>query len=493
VTTAEARVTPADGDHPPPNIVLVVLDCARAKNFSTSGGGRIASTPVIDGLAHDGTAFSRAVAPSTWTLPSHASIFTGKLPNEHGIRTYQTGKGLPQTTAEFLQSSGYDTCMLTENIQLIGGYGLEKGFDVVHFNSREKGLSNIFGVKRSRSSFAYSPSFVRLLSLVPQLIAPLSWTTRMSEVTFKRDVCSPAMLDRFEEWMTARKPGRPFYGFFNFLDTHNPYDPVSSEGDLGFLDRTYLYSPRSHMLLVPGLQSRVRWDAMVGGYVNSISDADRKVGRLMSILRDRGVLDQTMVIVTADHGQAFGEMGNVYHGVGATDSVTRVPLVVVPPKGVNVPPRVDRWVSLCEIDSWIRSAATGHVPFDSDGRAPSASPGLAEGDVVYCEGPPVSDANRSMRGLGPDKFWSHRLLAAYRAEEKYVLDTDTGEVFRWDMVRDPDLSAASHLTGDAAQVVRKEIFRAYEQADAVRLAHAAPGSPAMDVEIDERLRSWGYD
>src|SRR5580658_6410576 len=302
VSTAPASASAAT-DRLPPNIILIVLDCARAKNFALSGGGRIAPTPVIDALVQRGTAFPQAVAPSNWTLPSHASIFTGKYPNEHGIRSYQSGVTLPETTAEYLQKLGYDTGMMTENIQLIGGYGLDKGFEVVRFNNRQKGLSDIFGVKRSRPSIAYSPTLVKLFSRMPPLIAPLAWTTRVQEISFKRDVCSPVILDQFEEWIAARSADRPFYGFLNFLNTHNPYDPVSSNGPLGLLDKTYLYTPRSHMLMVPGLQDLVRWESMVGGYLNSIEEADQKIGRLLSILEARKFLDRTMVIVTSDHGQ----------------------------------------------------------------------------------------------------------------------------------------------------------------------------------------------
>jgi hypothetical protein len=248
------------------------------------------------------------------------------------------------------------------------------------------------------------------------------------------------------------------------------------------------------MLLVPGIQSHVRWDAMVGGYVRSIEEADRKVGRLLTILQKAGVLDDTMVIVTSDHGQAFGEMGNVYHGTGATDSVTRVPLVVAAPEGVSVPRRIDRWVSLCEVDSWIRSVAAGGVPYDEDGRAPSSHDRFSgDAALVFSEGPPVSDANRSMRGLGLDQFWSHRLLAAYRGAEKLVLDTDTGEILRWETNSDPDSTPPSRISGNAAVTLRQEVFQAYERKDASRAAQVDSTAPAVDLEIDERLRSWGYD
>ena len=94
-----------------------------------------------------------------------------------------------------------------------------------------------------------------------------------------------------------------------------------------------MYAPRYYMLAVPDLQSRVRWDALVGGYIKAIGEADRKIGQLMRVLETNGERGRTMVIITLDHGQSFGEGGNAFHGCGATDSVTRVPLVVSPPGG----------------------------------------------------------------------------------------------------------------------------------------------------------------
>ena len=100
----------------PPNVVTIVLDCARAKNFSTSGGDRLAKTPEIDSLAASGTAFPRAVAPANWTVPSHFSIFTGAYPSVHGIRTYQKMAEPPRTTAAWLRRAGDETSMFTEKL-----------------------------------------------------------------------------------------------------------------------------------------------------------------------------------------------------------------------------------------------------------------------------------------------------------------------------------------------------------------------------------------
>ncbi|MCI4357229.1 MAG: sulfatase [Thermoplasmata archaeon] len=479
----------------PPNIVTIVLDCARAKNFALSGGGRIAPTPVIDALAAEGTAFPRAVAPSNWTVPSHYSLFTGSYPNVHGYRTYQKVTDRPESTAEHLKNQGYETSILTENIHLVGGYGLEAGFENQVANKggisddERTVVTGLFGGTEA----IYRPGVLKLLERIPPLVAPLSWMFHSQEVSFKQEVCGQMTVDHFSDWLGRRSPEKPFYSFFNFVDTHDPYGVVENGQRVGWLGKAYLYAPRSYLLAVPGLQERAPWEAMVGDYLRTITAADAKVGQLLRALERHGERDRTMVVVTSDHGQSFGEHGNVYHGTGATDSVTRVPLVVAPPKGVPVPKRVERWVSLCEVDSWIRAAAAGLPPFDSAGRAPYPfSTSAPDSRVVYCEGAPASDSNRSLRKLGANQSWNHRLLAAYREDEKFVLDLDTGDLLRWPMGEDPDRSAPTTLQGEERANLRQDVFGPYEAQESERRAKASAGPAPVDIDVEERLRSWGY-
>jgi Sulfatase len=488
--------TPSGEGGRPPNVVLVILDCARAKNFRTSGGDRIARTPVIDDLAARGTAFPRAVAPANWTVPSHVSIFTGSYPNVHGLRTFRRGVMVPDTTATQLKRSGYETAMFTEMVHLVGGYGMEEGFDVRR--ARRMGISDeqrtVANSLLGHANFLYSPKVLKLVEKLPPLITPLTMMNHPQEVAYKEDVCNQYTLDAFSTWLGARSTERPFYSFFNFVDVHEPYELVPNGSRLDFLDRVYIHTPRFYLLAVPGLQSHVDWDALVAGYIYSIEQADAKVGQLVELLRQKGELDRTMIIVTADHGQSFGESGNVFHGCGATDSIVRVPLVVAPPAGMSVPRRVERWVSLCEVDSWIRAAAAGAAPYDAEGHAPFPySVTAPDSTIVYCEGGPASDPNRSLRGIRTDQSWNRRLLAAFRQDEKFVLDLATGDILYWKLTGDPDAVEPTRFTGVEAQRLRVEVFRPYEAQEASRESQAASHPAAPEVALDARLKSWGYD
>ncbi|MCI4321264.1 MAG: sulfatase-like hydrolase/transferase [Thermoplasmata archaeon] len=480
----------------PPNILFVVLDCARAKSFAVNGGDRTARTPSIDRLARDGTVFPGAVAPANWTVPSHMSMFTGDYPGAHGRRTFQRGPAPRETTASWLARRGYETALFTEMVHLVGGYGLEDGY--AHRVARRSGISdeerttaNWFA---SHSGALYSPWMRKLLERIPPFIVPLNFVNHPQEVAFKRDVCNSFVPEAFRGWLATRDPSRPFHAFVNLVDAHEPYPLIPNGHRVGALSRWYSRTPRYYLLAVPGLQQRVPWEELLGGYLWSIEQADRKVGQMIAALEQAGERERTLVVVTADHGQSFGEGGNVFHGCGATDSIARVPLVVSGPAEHSLPHRVDRWFSLCELPAWFKAAAGGRAPFDDTGTAPmpfaAANPA---GDAVFCEGAPASDPNRSLRGIQADATWNHRLLAAYRGTEKLVLDLETSAVFRWEMSgSDPDLHPPEQCSEAEARALHREVFEPYEGIESIGHGLVGPGL-ALAPEIDARLRSWGYD
>ncbi|HKV90152.1 MAG TPA: sulfatase [Thermoplasmata archaeon] len=480
----------------PPNIVIVVMDCARAKSFGVDAGVARARTPVIDRLGRRGTVFPHAVAPANWTIPSHMSMFTGCYPNVHGLRTFRPGPPPRETLAAGLARRGYDTALFTEMVHLVAGYGLESGY--ARQFAAKFGLSDDDRTTSNRVashlSVLYAPWVRTLIQKVPPTIVPLNFLNHPQEVAFKQEVCNGFVAHEFERWLGVRDPSKPFHAFFNVVDTHEPYPIIPNGHRLGPLAKWYARTPRYYLLAVPGLQDLVPWPELLAGYQWSVEQADAKVGRIVDALERSGELDRTLLIVTADHGQSFGEGGNVYHGCGATDSITRVPLVVSAPSGMSLPRTVERWTSLCDIFSWAKAAAAGRPAFGEDGRAPipfaaSAPPP----ETIFCEGAPASDPNRSLQGIGRRSSWNHRLLAAYRADGKYVLDLVTGAIAHWSPeVPDPDVVAPEVPTGREADEVRARVFGEYERIERARLVSAGP-SETPTAELDGRLRSWGYD
>ncbi len=479
-----------------PNLLFVILDAVRAQSVAVAGASDPAPTPVIDGLARDGsTVFDRMIAPANWTIPAHMSFFTGSYPSAHGLRSFVKGVPSFETLASWLNRRGYETALFTEQLHLVSGYGLEDGFEVrkatriMRSNDDRSSLHRLFARRR----LLYSPKLRQTIRAIPPTVFPVNALNYPSEVAFKRERTTDLVPREFRSWLAHRDRHRPFFAFVNFVNCHEPYPELDAQDSLGWLPRWYSRTARYYLLAVPELQAHVPWSALVRAYHESIRRADAKFGELLDAVRAEGEYERTFVVVTSDHGQSFGEQGNVYHGCGATESISRVPCVVRPPEGIALPKKVEPWVSLTEASGWFRAAANGRVPFDARGRAPFPFvPQSREAGVVYFEGGPASDQNRSLRGVRADLPWNHRLIAAYREAEKYLLDLNTGELNVWTFPADPDVTLPVVLAGAEAERTRREVFGPYERWEADR-QRTHGSTPVVEAELDEQMRSWGYE
>jgi hypothetical protein len=480
----------------PPNLVIIILDSVRAKSVQIGGGKRVARTPVIDSLAPKASVFTRAIAPANWTVPAMMSVATGTYPSVHGRRSFVQGKAPFETTASWLVRAGYETAMFTEQMHLVSGYGLEDGYqlqvspmDGSTKKGEERTTTNELLL---HTNFLYTPRTRKLLQALPPLVLPINAVNHQSEAAFKSRVCGPEIVSRFEEWMRSRVSGKPFHLLFNFVDGHEPYPRTHEWNSLGWLDRWYLRTPKFYLLSVPGLQRFVPWREFEGGYLLAVEASDAKTGRVLRALEAAGEIDNSLIVIAADHGQSFGERGHVFHGNGAVDAVTRIPLLVLPPRGVILPKRVDRWASLCEVTGWLKAAAKGLPPFGEEGRAPEPfAPDLLDTGIVYSEGNPAGDQNRSLIGIGMDQSWNHRLVAAYRGEEKFILDLEDGSILHWQLSMDPDIAPPEVLSDPIRDSARESVFGPYlRSARDQKISGEAVEREALS---DKRMRSWGYD
>jgi arylsulfatase A-like enzyme len=478
-----------------PHLVVIVLDGARADSFSGEGGAQTARASALGRLGTEGTVFSKAIAPGNWTLPSHLSMLTGALPWVHHLRTFRFGSSPLPTIATWLRARGYQTGVFTEEVHLIAGYGLEDGYDarfcpVPASSDEDRTFTNrLFG----HSTFLYSASVRRLMAEFPPTAIPITAPNFRAEVEFKRAVTSDRTVEAFGRWVGARDRSRPFHALLNFVDPHEPYELADADDGLSMFARRYAAVPRFYLLSVRELRERVPWKAVERAYLACLEAVDRKVARVREILEADGSLDRTLFIVTSDHGQSFGEGGNIYHGCGATDSVLRVPLVVRPPEGIDLPRNVSRWVGLSDLPSWLKAAALGQAPYDAEGFPTIPFPPVPPPpEPVMAEGGPASDPNLSLEGIGTEHRWNHRLIAAYRGDDKFVLDLYVGDVRRWSGANARDREVPVVLPpAEGAEAVRslfgvndpKELLEDSERGRAPRRAPLG----------DRRMRSWGYD
>jgi arylsulfatase A-like enzyme len=367
-----------------PNIVVIVVDTLRADHLSCYGYPR-STSPTLDRLAGQGTLFENATAPSSWSLPSHASLLTGRSVLDHGMGNVQpmpwSGwgdhgmRGLP-TIGEALQARGYRTGAFSANrIYFTDNVGLGRGFMHFedYFHSWADGLiRTVVGREFSRMYLNRSEK-----SKVTRALRYLGWDNLLDKDSEgsgdyggvwgirKRagDVNSEAL-----SWID-RDRSHPFFIFLNYLDVHYPYG-----------------GPRGY--------PRPEWNqgTVTDEYDTGIRYEDDYIGRLLAALELRGLGRQTMLVITSDHGESLGDHGLSYHGAALYRELLRVPLIFAYP---------------------------GHVPAGLRVAGPVANDAIPATILEV-----IGNAGRQFPGAALSRFWSQR-NAEFPAVISQLPQTDT--------------------------------------------------------------------
>jgi arylsulfatase A-like enzyme len=304
---AAAHARPAPLPPSELNVVFVVLDAAAARYFG-SYGNELPVTPAIDAFAKTATRFERAYAQAAWTLPSVGSIMTGRYPpmRSEDLRVVET-----ETLARVLQREGLHTAAFSENPYVTREFGLATGFDEFHEYFPYEVL------RRSADRFA------------------------------RRD--SAHSVDEALAWLTQHQGERVFL-YLHLLPPHAPYDAPPPFGGRFDPDYTGSLHGRPDTLarlneeatpLDPRDLAHLRFE-----YQENLAYADHQAGRLLDGLAALGLLDRSLVIVAADHGEAFREHGVLLHNSTVYEEMIHVPLLLRVPSETRWPDRFDGVVEL---------------------------------------------------------------------------------------------------------------------------------------------------
>jgi len=309
-----------------PNILLIVLDTVRADRLSLYGYGRD-TTPNLARLADQGVRFDRARASAPWTLPSHASLFTARWPHELDVERLGRLDTTCTTLAEFLGARGYATAGFVAN-QFYCGHesGLARGFDSYEdfpVNAPEVLRASSLGWLLSRVAARLGGELGWWLSGDAAGTVTLDFTRKDAR----------AINREFLDWLSTHGE-TPFFAFLNYFDAHDPYlTPRGATSRCAAVpkSRTDFAMLRDWQKLDKHALSPRDIQLARDGYDNCIASLDHELGRLIGELESRGVLEQTLLILTADHGEQFGEHGDFGHGFSLYEPEIHVPLVVVFP------------------------------------------------------------------------------------------------------------------------------------------------------------------
>ena len=302
----------------PPNIILIVLDTTRADHMSYTGYHRDTS-PHIDRMARDGVVYSNAHSVAPWTLPSHMSMFTGLPPGQHGA-TWQAFNEPEEMTMEEvlarkftlddtsrmltvqLNDLGYSTAGFSTNMWVSGRTGFTVGFDAFHDVRREsRGLKEVYeGL----------PGEIRT-----------SWSVDQGDsglvlISFKQHVLE-----------NGGDLDQPFFLFFNLIDPHYPYHPPDAWRYAFATDRGLEKQKIDETALIAG-DRPFDVSLLTPFYDAEVSYLDFMVGRLLNWLRKKGYYDDTLIVITSDHGEHLGEKGLFSHQLSMEEELLHVPLII---------------------------------------------------------------------------------------------------------------------------------------------------------------------
>jgi arylsulfatase A-like enzyme len=389
-----------------PNILLLVLDTVRGEELGLYGYSQPTS-PRIDEFAARGAVFDRAIAPSAWTLASHASMFTGRRPGELSARWWTPLDRSNQTLAEVLRDYGYRTAGFAANFYYTGvESGVARGF--LHYEDLVRTWRQVLW----STSLAQMPllrDLARSRSRDSVWAALSRHEIRVAGRTTSRDhKTAERVTSDLLRWLDRQERG-PFFAFINYFDAHDRREPLEAGFD--------------HF----GSGDRARYDGF-------LARTDHAIGNLLDELARRGVLDNTIVVITSDHGDLFGEHGIWGHGNGLHMPALWVPLIVVYPRGIPAGVRVADPVSLQDIAATLVDlagvASTAVLPGTSLTAYWRAGGGAQPARTVFSEVEKFKDP----RSPGPAQLGPMRSLID--ANWHYILNGDgSEELFAWP--RDP--------------------------------------------------------
>ena len=317
-----------------PNILVIVIDTLRADHLSSYGYER-GTSPFIDSIGERGLLFEKAYSTSNWTIPSHASLLTGRYVHEHGADIEKLDNRFP-TLGEALQGLGYRTGGFTANIDTFNRqYGFSRGF--IHFEDHYQTLGDSF-------ANTFYGRLIEVYALHKVLNRDYEIGRRWA-TDINRNIV---------DWIN-KDQSKPFFVLINYFDVHAPYIPpqpyrnkYSNKTEPGGVINTDWDMNHIYISLTPDqLQDEI--DA----YDGAISYVDDQINALFTELEEQGQTDNTLVIVMSDHGESFGEHGLLEHHNSLYPEVIHVPLILWWPGHVPEGLRIDQPVTIANIPATI--------------------------------------------------------------------------------------------------------------------------------------------
>jgi arylsulfatase A-like enzyme len=450
-----AQAAAADPSRPLRNVLLISLDSLRADHVGAYGYGRDTS-PNFDRFAKEGVLFRNAIATSSWTLPTHLTMFTGRSQLSHGVvvDTRVLPESIP-TLGEIFHEAGYATAGFVSGPYCGPQYGYGRGMDTY------LDLSAEFGGKGAEARGA---------------------------------ILSPKINEMGLDWLERLDGKQPFFLFLHYFDIHYdyvppaPYDAMFDPDYTGTMDGTKFIERHD---VHAGMDPR-DLEHIVALYDGEIRFTDFHVGKVLDRLREKGLLDSTVVLILSDHGEEFFEHGNKGHHRTVYEEAVRVPFALRLPGGVHARKEIPAQVSTMDVFPTLLDAAGFTLPSDLEGESLAAWLGGKEStrEAVFSDFYDKKGFNLQVARRTPER----KTIQHFNR----ITHPKKGPFEEYDLAADPvekrnlARSGLSPSGVDSVAVMTRwldEQWRAYRAFEA---AAGGRGSVEIDEETRQKLKSLGY-
>ena len=478
-----------------PNVLLVVLDTARQTTFQRLLDEE--GLPALKRIADEGVQFTSASANGAWTLPTHASMFTGKRISRHGAHA-GTKSFDPEgrTLAEVLSSEGYRTLGISGNAWISPEFGFDRGFDTLSMKWdyfwTGADLSPVSAATGARAKAG------KLLEQVGPSNAPVTILNALYAkfLSNRYDDGARNITRRATDWFrTKGQDDDPFFFFINYLEPHLEYDPV----------------PEYRERFAPGIsEDRIRsinqdpWE-YIGGkstltdedfqilealYEAEMAYVDDKVGQLYDSLDREGLLEETCFIVVGDHGENIGDHGLMDHQYCLYETLLNVPLLIRPPGGGGGE-TVEGPVETRDLFPTVLSLADARQPADGEVSDNGLLSAPAREYVIgeYRAPQPSMESIASQLGSVPRAMQAYdRALRSVRTDRWKLVEGSDGTVELYDLAEDPGETTDRSVERPETVTELSKIL----DDESIPKAPESRGEVEMAEASRERLEDLGY-
>jgi arylsulfatase A-like enzyme len=479
-----------------PNILLISIDSLRADHLSLYGYKR-ETTPFLSELAFDGLIFENAFAASNWTGASVSSLLTGLYPISHGFgnQRYYLDDG-KDTLASILSAHGYFTIGFSNNMYLSGQTGMDAGFQDFRYRGHRE--------KNAGSSMKKEPEVLRKLKGTvsernKHYFKNLLDSCRKSRALARDDgACETETA--FGKWLSSFDRQSPFFAYIHYQEPHSIYMPPyhyrrrffsgswEDEADCLTFDHVGYYGGKTAF-------TETQVQRYLELYDGEICYLDWRLGRLFQLLKNAALFENTVIIVTADHGEMFGEHNFFWHAFCLYDPLIRIPLIIRYPEWFERDQRSLEIVQATDIVPTILDGVCLEWKHAGERHGQSFLRGSKRQAALTEVDNPEIVINRWLlrnKELKVQDFahYFRDLTALRTATDKLIFASDGAHEF-YDLHRDPSESTNLFGTDDARIAQRRAELESWR---AALTPHAVSTTtqPGFDKETWEKMRALGY-